>query len=103
MGKTDKLLFLVSILFFFLLVSGRRGSAEVQEQPIETPMPDLTLWGVDLNSADAETLCTIPGIGPFVAEQIIEKREALGGFACFEDLRTVPGIGDKMMEKIYAG
>ena len=103
MGKTDRLLFLVSILFLFLLASAHRDSAELWEQPIETPTPDLTLWGVDLNSADAEKLCTIPGIGPFVAQQIIETREALGGFACFEDLRTVPGIGDKMMEKIYAG
>ena len=103
MGKTDKLLFLVSILFLCLLASAHRDSAEVLEQLIETPTPDLTLRGVDLNSADVEALCTIPDITPSVAEQIVAKREELGGFECFEDLRTVPGIGDKMMEKIYAG
>lgn len=53
---------------------------------------------IDINSATAEQLCQIPGIGESRAEAIIKYRDANGGFECPEDLMQVPGI----KEGIYA-
>jgi competence protein ComEA len=50
---------------------------------------------VDLNTADAATLETLPGIGPATATKIVADREANGPFASVEDLMRVSGIGPK--------
>ncbi|MCK1795880.1 ComEA family DNA-binding protein [Streptomyces sp. XM4193] len=49
---------------------------------------------VSLNSATAEQLETLPGIGPVLAQQIVEFRTNQGGFSSVEQLRQVSGIGD---------
>jgi competence protein ComEA len=49
---------------------------------------------VDLNTADATTLETLPGIGPAMAQRILTWREEHGGFRTVEDLLEVSGIGD---------
>lgn len=54
---------------------------------------------VDLNTADATTLITLPGIGPVLAERILAYRETRGPFLAPEELLAVPGIG----AKVYAG
>ena len=55
---------------------------------------------VNLNTADAAALDTLPRIGPAMAERIIEWRDANGRFTSVEDLLAVPGIGDKMLESL---
>ena len=57
---------------------------------------------VDLNTADAETLQTQPGIGPAKAAAIIAYREEHGPFAALQDVANVPGISEQMTEK-WAG
>lgn len=57
---------------------------------------------VDLNTADAETLQTLPGIGPAKAASIIAYREEHGPFAALQDVANVPGISEQMTEK-WAG
>lgn len=52
---------------------------------------------VDLNTADAATLDTLPRIGPALAERIIAWREENGPYTSVEDLLAVPGIGEKML------
>jgi competence protein ComEA len=55
---------------------------------------------VNLNSADASDLDTLPRIGAAMAQRIIDWREANGRFTSVEDLLAVPGIGDKMLESL---
>ncbi|MDR2080571.1 MAG: helix-hairpin-helix domain-containing protein [Campylobacteraceae bacterium] len=55
---------------------------------------------IDLNSADAETLASIKGVGEKKAEAIIEYREKNGKFTKIEDVLKVKGIGDKLLEVI---
>ncbi|MEU7199586.1 ComEA family DNA-binding protein [Streptomyces sp. NPDC045470] len=50
---------------------------------------------VSLNTATAEQLDSLPGVGPVLARHIIEYRTAHGGFTSVEQLREVNGIGDR--------
>ncbi|MFW5879033.1 MAG: ComEA family DNA-binding protein [Myxococcota bacterium] len=55
---------------------------------------------VDVNSASASELESLPGIGPATAQSIIEDREANGPFSSLSDLTRVRGIGDRTVEKL---
>jgi len=55
---------------------------------------------VDINTAEMEELKSLPGIGEKTAEKIINKRNELGAFNVLEDLLLVPGIGQKTFEKL---
>ncbi|WP_231687931.1 helix-hairpin-helix domain-containing protein [Bacillus sp. FJAT-27251] len=55
---------------------------------------------VNLNSASAAELETLPGIGPAKSSAIIEYRETAGPFKNIEDLKNISGIGDKTFEKL---
>ncbi len=50
---------------------------------------------VSLNRSSRRELCTLPGIGPKLAERIIAVREREGPFRNVNDLLAVPGIGPK--------
>ena len=55
-----------------------------------TPSPTAPL---DLNSATAEQLDALPGIGPVTAQKIVDYRQAHGPFTSVDDLEAIPGIG----------
>lgn len=55
---------------------------------------------IDLNSADAAALDSLPGVGPSTAQKIVADREANGRFASVEDLGRVSGIGPKKLEQL---
>lgn len=55
---------------------------------------------IDLNTADATTLETLPGIGPSIAAAIIRHRELEGAFQRVEDLLEVAGIGPSRLAQI---
>lgn len=55
---------------------------------------------VNINTADAARLCTLPGIGESRAADIIAYREANGDFISCEDIMKVPGIKTAAYEKI---
>ncbi|MDD7962817.1 ComEA family DNA-binding protein [Microbacterium thalli] len=55
---------------------------------------------VNLNTADAAALNTLPRVGPALAERIIAWREENGRFTSVEDLLAVSGIGEKMLEAL---
>lgn len=56
--------------------------------------PGASAAVIDLNSADATALDSLPGIGPALAERIVAWRDEHGPFRAVEDLLEVSGIGD---------
>lgn len=61
---------------------------------------DPDIGPVNINTAGADQLQTLPGIGQIRAEQIIAEREANGPFRFPEDILRVSGIGECTLEKI---
>ena len=55
---------------------------------------------VDINSATAEELMLISGIGPVLASRITEQREKYGPFIHLNQLTSIKGIKEKTMQKI---
>ena len=55
---------------------------------------------IDLNTADATALESLPGIGPALAGRILSWREEHGNFLSVDGLTDVPGIGPATMERL---
>ena len=77
------------------LVGEVAGPAAVFQSQSETPQ-EL----VDINTATAEELKKVPGIGETLARRIIEFREEQGRFEKVDDLLNVQGIGVASLEKL---
>ncbi|MEQ8153742.1 MAG: helix-hairpin-helix domain-containing protein [Clostridiaceae bacterium] len=55
---------------------------------------------VNLNTATAAELDTLPGVGKVMAEKIIEYREKNGGFKSIDELKKIDRVGDGTFEKL---
>jgi competence protein ComEA len=55
---------------------------------------------VNVNRATVTELQALPGIGPALAQRIVDYRTASGPFASVDDLGSVSGIGDKTLERL---
>ncbi len=73
----------------------RREAAELAQ----ILRPSIPEGGIDVNSATADELVALEGVGPSLADRIIEARNA-SPFRSLEDMRRVKGIGPGVMKKI---
>jgi len=73
-------------------------TVEVHES--EENVEPQTAQEVDLNRATAEELEAIPGIGPTLAQRVIEYRREKGAFLSVEEVVAVPGIGPALYARI---
>ncbi|MCM1064844.1 MAG: helix-hairpin-helix domain-containing protein [Eubacterium sp.] len=73
-----------------------RGEYEIQAEQEKATASGL----VNINTADAAQLCTLPGIGESRAADIIAYRESHGDFAACEDIMRVSGIKESVYNKI---
>ena len=71
------------------------------EQIVVGAAPDGTSSSViSINSAGVEELDELPGVGPVIAERIVQWREENGPFTSIDELSEVSGIGPSIIEQI---
>ena len=118
-NKVSVLLAVVTVLFvgftLGLFVGRNTGSgtvtlavpAQMQTAPTTAAtaaaetVPDETVsFPVNINTADADTLTALPGIGRVLAERIVAYRQQNGSFRAIEEITKVEGIGEKKAEAI---
>ncbi len=68
--------------------------------PTEIVTPLAAQETISINTATQEELTALPGIGPTLAQRIVDERETNGIFHFPEDLLSVSGIGEKKLEAI---
>lgn len=92
----------MSVLCSLVLIVSLAGPALTDAVGAKTATAAAQAAGevVDVNRADLEQLATLPGIGEKLAERINAYREENGPFKSVDDLLKVKGVGPKMLEKI---
>lgn len=84
----------VSIGTGVTVITQRQAEEEV------TPAAPEDVGPININTAGADDLDTLPGIGPVLAQRIIEYRAAHGPFQKVNDLLEVKGIGPATLDKV---
>lgn len=81
--------------------SAQPGPAPADEGAGAAAAPDAgTDATIDINTADAAALDELPGVGPAIAQRIIDHRERNGPFTSVDDLEQVPGIGPATVDRL---
>lgn len=79
------------------ILVGRPAAPGGLSASASTAAPDPTGALVNLNTATAEQLDTLPGVGPVTAQKILDWRGAHGAFSSVDELLEVDGIGEKTL------
>lgn len=119
--KKEGQFFLIGLTLLFVgfllgMLTGRsigREPVMIQDAPTDpvvsdsvTVPPESTSRGVsesgriNINTAPAELLDTLPGVGPVLAQRIVAYRQTVGPFRQVSELSNVEGIGNATMLKI---
>ena len=116
-NKLLAVLSLLTALFLGLTVGlflGRNAAGEAvtvsvssRLQTAPSASPETTeetgaavVYPINVNTADRDTLTLLPGIGPVLAQRIIDYRDRHGPFTAAEQLTSVEGIGEGRAEAI---
>lgn len=107
--KTEGFMLLLTLIFLSALAllygkaadtaQGVDYTITITQREKETVTPEAPA-PVNLNTATAQELDSLPGIGPVIAQRIIDYRVAHGSFRTVEELLNVKGIGEATLEQL---
>lgn len=83
----------------YIFVEGKLENLPNGENSEAIPTNNKETKKVNINTASAAELDTLPGIGPTTAQKIVDYREKNGQYTSIEDLKKIGGIGDKTLDK----
>ena len=90
--KSRKLLSLCTLLIFICSVLCGCKKEDTENEKNKSGL-------ININTASKDELTELTGVGPKIAERIIEYRKTHGGFSSKEEILNVKGIGEKIFEK----
>lgn len=79
--------------------SKKKADQETVKKEVKESTKSLPTGKININTADKETLMTLPGIGPVKADEIIKIRKE-GKFKNLDDVMNVTGIGEETLKKM---
>ncbi|MEV0288866.1 MULTISPECIES: ComEA family DNA-binding protein [unclassified Kribbella] len=84
-----------------IVVGQPGGAAPSSQTPGTTPAPTAPSGSpVNLNTATLDQLDTLPGVGPVLAQRILDYRTQNGPFTTIDQLQEVPGVGPKKFDSL---
>ena len=76
----------------------------IAQVPLVSPVPAVSpaqvTSKVNLNRASADELQALPGVGPVLAQRMVDWRKMHGRYRTVDDLQEVKGIGKKRLEQL---
>ncbi|MFC3093096.1 ComEA family DNA-binding protein [Alteromonas sediminis] len=98
--KHFKTLLVASLLGACACAASFHSSATaIEAQQASLSASQQTSDKINLNTADVNTLMSLPGVGKSKAEAIVAYRTQFGQFKTINDITLVKGIGDKLLAK----
>lgn len=88
------------VLFLAVVVDVHRWHTNTQGYELDDYSTPAQMKKINLNTATAEQLQMIPGIGPAISESIIVYRDTNGPFTKVEDILNVKGVGESLLSRI---
>ena len=90
--------FLLGVATMLLALHGCRG-LRWGSRPTDLEQGALPAYKIDLNRADRAELLQVPGLGPSLAQRILDYRSEHGSFQSIDELRHVHGVGPTILER----
>lgn len=85
------------LMVFMVLISTAQASQQAQSVKKDVAASEIT---VNINTANAEQLTALPGVGAALADRIVKHRTEKGKFNTPSDLIAVKGVGQKKLDKM---
>ncbi|MBI3048315.1 MAG: helix-hairpin-helix domain-containing protein [Acidobacteria bacterium] len=92
---------MIAALLVLALGATAAAAQEGSRLPAPRTTPEATV-PVNVNTATMAQLETLPGVGPALAQRIVDYRQQNGGFKKIEELMNVRGIGEASFLKLKA-